>query len=412
MSIKELVLQMNIKSFFSIKAAALIAIAFLSISAQAKDNKQSFTAKDLVDINTFPEWFIDSMAREKTVKKKSKLKLEKFNVNKKIIGKVKLIEQEDNYWFYNIDIGTDSPVECYVFEVFDGPANSLYAIVDSVLTEGIKNLYKQSLSNKFNYAVGSGVFESTPYLLLAETDNSLQICIHNEVGYRETFYSVFKSFVGAIAESEKNTEFFETIVQMTLNGIPVGYSLEKYTTDDDGDVKQSVESSLLLPVDASSVSRSDSESTSWSRTDGSLINGSIYSIENSVLSSNLSIQAEDGKWQVVGGFQGKDVKYQLDYTGGLLSGYGFYAGTADLSKSDQSSVDYHMWMPEVDPSSALKITISKVLGNPDANFKLTLGPLVMKVLAEDDGVFRKGTLEQGPLKMNFETVYLKGAPSL
>ena len=426
---------MNMKSLFSIaNIICIIVFLFANITnAQTEEKSRSFVAKDLIDINTLPKWFSESMVREKTIKKKSKLKLKELNVSSKVVGKIKLVEKGENFWSYHIDIGTDSPVECYVFSAFDGPANSLFAIVDAVLKEGVPNLYQKPLSNKFNYAIGSGVFDGTPYLLMdtlfvvgegeektsgvlkafsAETNNSLQVCMHNEVGYRETFFSVFQSFVGAFTANEKSSAFFETVVQMIINDIPVGYSREMYTVDGEGDIQVVNESSLLVPVGASSASRTDTKSTSWSRLDGSLINGSEYSVNNSVLSSSISIDPQDEKWQVVGQVQGKEVKYELDYDGWLLSGYGFYVGVADLEKSDQNSAKYYMWLPDADPSSALEVTISKVLNNPNANFKLNLGPVVMDILAEENGVFRKGVLEQGPVAVDFETIYLKGEPSL
>ena len=57
----------------------------------------------------------------------------------------------------------------------------------------------------------------------AQTDQSLQLCIHNEMGYRQTFFNVFESFVQAFLENQKNQNFFEVIYQVSTNGAPMGY---------------------------------------------------------------------------------------------------------------------------------------------------------------------------------------------
>lgn len=424
---------MNKKIIFTITAAILVVGSVFTQAANAKEprSNSTYNSKELMSLDSFPSWFKDAMERETKVKKKSKFKLEEFNVNKKIAGKVKLIQEEEGYRYYNIDIGTDSPVECHVFKEFDGPANSLYSIIDNLLIEGLVTLNEKPLSSRQNYAIGSGVVAGTPYLLLdtlyilgeadkqvsgvlkgltAETDQSLQVCIHNELGYRETFFSVFESFIEAMTENEENPEFLESILYVSFNDIPAGYTREKYATDDDGDIQITIDSSLIIPVDANSVSRLDSKSTSWSSVDGSLINESVYSIENSVLSSNLSLNFKDEQWHVEGQLQGKDVKYELAHTGWLLSSYGNYGVTEKLGKSEDDSADYMMWLHDADPSSALNVVFSKIFDNPNANYNLNMGPLKMQFMADERGIFKKGSIEQGPVSINLKQVFLKGQP--
>jgi len=412
----------------------LFSVLIFSQMAHAKGdvNQRTYTAHDFIDLEIFPDWFQKSIVREKKVKKKSRLKIKQFNINKKVLGKVKLAEQDDDYWYYNIDIGTDSPVECFVLTSFDGPSNSMHAIVENSLS-GVESLNKKKLSSKFNYAVGSGVTGSAPYLLLdtfynlgegnskvtgilkalsAETDQSLQICMHNEVGYRETFFSVFESFISAFTENQESPEFFKSITQMTLNNIPVGYSLERFTTDKDGDIEILSQASMMIPVDNSSVSRSDTKKTSWSIADGALINAREYSVTNGVLASEFSIQYQDDKWQVKGQLQGKEINSEWQYNDWLLSDYGTYLGITNLNESDQNSAEYLMWLSEADPLSAQSVTISKLVDNPDANFKIKIGPIDMQFMTEDNGSFIRGSMQQGPVMLNLKRIFIKGEPTL
>lgn len=389
-------------------------------------------AKDLMNVESFPDWFKDSMARESELKETSTLKIEQYSVNSNIKGKLTLEDDSDDMHYYTIDIGSTSPVECYVFTEFDGPASSLHLLFENSFPS-IESLNDKSLSGKSNYSIDSGVIGNTAYLSLdilynlgegsekvagvlkglsAQTGNTLQICLHNEIGYRQTFFGIFESFVQAFLENEVNPNFFEALYQVSINDIPMGYVQESYEKDADGDVAIRNETSLLIPVDASSIARTDSLSRSWSRPDGSLINATEYVIENDVLKSQFSLDYSDDAWQVTGELQGKAVTKKLDHDSSFLSGFGSYVELENLRNSESESGEFHMWSPTADPTSALSVVLSKLSDNDNANFKIDMGAMVMKFLADEQGVFRKGTIEQGPISMQMELIYSKGAPKL
>lgn len=392
----------------------------------------NLAAKVLVELDQFPEWFKGSMAREQKVKKQTRVKIEQFNVDYKVKGKVKLVEEVDGTWYFTIDIGTDSPVECYVFQEFDGTATSLYSIIEHSLT-GVEALNKKSLSAKFNYAIDSGLMGNSPYLLLdtlynlgegnkkvagvlkgisVQTAQSLQVCLHNEIGYRQTFFDVVESFIQAFVANEEDHTFFESIYQFTLNDIPVGYTREKYSTDADGDINIQSDSAFMFPVDASSIARSDTVDVEWSSPDGSLINANKYAIENGVMTSQFAISSDNDKWQVEGELQGKPIKAELEYDGWLISGYGSHLAAVNLRQTEENSAEFNAWIAEADPTSALKFVISKISDNPDANLKLDMGPITMKFLADEKGVLQQGTMDQGALKMGIKLLSAKGNPIL
>lgn len=308
----------------------------------------------------------------------------------------------------------------------------MYAIVESSVTN-IEVLNKKPLSQKLNYAVGSGMSGSTPYLvfdtlyllgegeekvtgvlkgLSAETDQSLKLCIHNEVGYRKTFLKVFESFLSAFTDNTEELGFYDAVYQVTFNDYPVGYAYEKYSVDADGDILAKSGAALLVPVDASSISRSDEKITSWSRPDGSLINKTIHSITNSKLESSFALEPKDDKWFVKGELQGKEVNEELNYKDWLLSEYGMNLSVLNLKKSDEQSAEYYIWEPEVDPVNATKLVISKIEGELDANIKINNGPMLFESLIDENGIFRSGSMELGPVKMQLESVYSRGKPVL
>ena len=389
-------------------------------------------AKDLELLGDFPGWFQEAMAREKKVKKKTKLKIEQFNVNKKVKGKLTLEDHEEGTWYFNIDIGTGTPIECYVFTTYDGPANSLHAIAGNGIT-AIGAQLKKEVSNRLNYAVDVGVVHASPYLMMdtlyslgegeekvsgtlkglsAETNESLQVCIHNEIGYRKAFFSVFESFVGAFSAANKGDEFLKTISKMTINGIPVGFIEEKYALDSDGGISEKVKESMLLPVDENSMARTDSGSISSGRSDGTLINATDYLIENSKLISRYSISYKEDKWLLEGELQGKALKSTLDHSGSFISNFGGYQQTSKLMKSDKTALTFNMWVPKVDPVSGTEVALVEVPDNADANFKLEMGGTSMLFKANKNAILEHAVLESGAIKMVMETLYAKGIPKL
>ncbi len=390
------------------------------------------SAVELVNLNDFPDWFQEAMARDTKVTNTSPIKIAEFQVDGSVLGQATEQDASDGTWYYTIDIGTDSPVECYAFNEFDGPANSLYSIVEYSLS-GVETLNEKTLSGQFNYAIDVGVVDATPYLSLdtlytlgegdekvsgllkglsAETDNSLQVCIHNEMGYQDGFVAVFKSFVRAFTEAQPSPEFYRSAYQILINDIPMGFTREKFIEDDEGDVEIEVGTALMIPVDETSIARSDSVAFSWSSPDGSLINASEYSIENSTMASSFDISYVEDAWQVKGELQGKPVEIELAHKDWLLSSYGSYLESVTILNSDIDSDSFYMWTADADPTAAIELVITEVADNPDGNIMIDMGPINMLMLSDKKGVISKGILKQAGLKMDMVLMHSHGNPTL
>jgi len=407
------------------KLAKLTTLYFLSSTC-------TVNAAEIIPLEQFPKWFKDASTREKEVKKHSNVKIEELNVKAKILGKAQLSSESEGTWYYIIDIGTNTPVECYAFTEFDGSANSLYAMLTAMLP-GVEKLNNKKLSSKHNLASGVGMIDDTPYMHFdmlyslgegnkkvtgvlkgrsAQTESAAQVCIHNEIGYQKTFQTVFDSFVKAFKKNDKNTGFFQVVTELMFNDLPVGFGHERFTLDSDGDVEIKVVTSMLLPVDTNTVMSVDTYSSAWSRPDGSLINANEYSVENRVLSSNLAIQAKEGKWQVEGEIQGKPISKSLAYDGWLLSDYGTYLQNINLIQSEKDSVQSFMWISDLDPTQALPVNVNKINDNVNANLKMSMGPLNLSVFVDKNGLLKKGTMKMGGLNISMKSIYSKGSPQI
>ena len=165
------------------------------------------------------------MSRSIDVTKESDFSLASVAAKGKVKGEISLVDESEGTWYYHIDIGTPTPVECYVFNEYDGPANSLHAIVDLSLN-GAAELNGKTRSAQFNYAIDTGVIGNTPYLQLdtlyhlgegeekvagmikaysAQTNDTLEICVHNELGYRDSGKVVPGTFKNVLGRRDWST---------------------------------------------------------------------------------------------------------------------------------------------------------------------------------------------------------------
>lgn len=383
---------------------------------------------ELFSPTELPNWFQKELKKEKKVKKTSTLTFESLGIDAKVKGKITKEEASDNFRYYAVDIKTKTPVECYIFTEFDGTANSLHAMMN-VGIEGTATLNGKPLTAQFNQSLDSGVIDATPYLSLntlyklgnddksllgimkglsARTHNSLYVCLHNEVGYNKSFFSVFESFIHAAASGNKPDHFLEVVYQFTLNNIPVGYGRDVFTKDNNGDIESLSDSSLMIPVDANTITRSDSVLKSWSKPNGNLINLYSNTLDNGAYTHLYALKPDAGHWVADGESQGKVQRYTLTHTGPILSNYGSYLKSAELLTSADNALEATMWLPEVDPSSITTMTLNKIVKNPDANMEINMGPISIKSLVDDNGILKTGNMSMGPINMTMKSLYKKG----
>ena len=409
-------------------AASVALTSFVNTQANAQANAQA-----IADI--MPDWFLDAQKQEAEIPaSKNKLVIPELNVSASVLGNFELIKKDEDYWYFTAELGKDevSPVECYVFTETDGTANTLYKIVDYEL-DYIAEAFEQPVSYRFTHDLSIDVFDRTPYIALdtlytlgegnkakssivkaiaAQTDQSSAVCIHNEIGYKQTFTTLAASFIGALATGDKSDLFFESVHRMKMNGVPVGFLRERYAIDADGDVYTEVVNSFAIPVTESALTRSDITSFVWSYTDGSLISMNTYSQENEETQYSLSLWNTEGKWLVEGELQGKKIEETLAHSGSILSGFGSYLTDKKLLNSQESSKEEVMWIADANPGAVTKVVKSTINDTPKANIKAITGPMSMNYFSDENAVIQHGFVDMGPVNMEFDLIFAEGSPLL
>lgn len=394
----------------------------------------STIAADLVDISDYPKWFKKDYKRDvKISKRKKSLVIEELGVDAKVFGKPVLASSEEGFWYFTYSIKkSDIPIECYIYTSFDGTANALQNLLDFVINNTASS-YELPLTGTRILAIENGFVDTTPYLssivqynlskdtkslsgtvkiMSARTGDTLQICIHNDIGFRKAFKKIGESFIGAIASAQQKPAFFRTAFEFVINGQSAGFAEEYMQIDADGDVFYRSLSSMMMAVDESTFAMSDTVLDVYSRPDGSLINLYEYTVDNDVLSSKYDLRARDNKWVLSGELQGKPLNATLGHDSEITSPWGSYVNTKALMANADKQTNFTMWMSDVDPTTVIDVNLEKITDNKNANVKMSMGPLSALMLVEESGISKAGKIEMGPVSIDLNLMFVEGVPDI
>ena len=389
------------------------------------------TAKDYITSEQLPDWFSKSLVKEAKDLPRTRLSLPAFPINATGLGTWSEAQSEDNYWYFTVDIGSESPVECWAFQEYDGLANSLVNMMKYAVNNVSANLNK-TLESQYNFSLDVSNLGNVPVFsydilynlgetdervsglmkgMSAESANGLQVCLHNEIGYRETFKDVFTSFVNAVDRTANVKPFFFAINGMKMQGELVGIVSEKFSVDADGDVEIVEATSLILPVDANTVSSTDSLARSWSRIDGTLINTYEYTVENGEVMSSMGLSRTEGTWVIEGEIQGKKVNSELSYDDVFTSNFGAYLETQKLANSDQDSLSYNTWSLEGDPTQPTPtVMYKKSQKNGLLELVAEIESFKIEYTVDEDFIMQRAKVEMGPIDYSVMPMYVSGKP--
>jgi len=376
-----------------------------------------------------PAWFKKSMAREKKVRRTSKITSPGGVLTGRMPGKIATKPQKsDESWYFSSDIGTDSPFECAFFEELLDVAHVTSLISDNIVAAMVENigpLQAKSLSAvSASHIKGSPVF-SLEWIYTVGEQGSAQVglakvrsttigettlvCFHNELGYRSTFERAFETVVSSVKGVDQEPAYYEALYIQSVNDQPVGFMRMNFTEDADGDTRSVVVDGALIAIDNQTLSTSDSSSVGYSTADGFLINALASSAENGELVMDLQLNPlEGGGWQVSGEFQGKPLEVAIDGSAELHSDLGQVLATAELQRStDRNKATLSTWVPSVDPVSLLPVDI--VLNKDDRNTgRMAVGGIDMQVKLDSQGNMINGVGEVGPVRVTVERVWESG----
>lgn len=407
--------------FVTVLATVLLAMSAPNVQAQEATG-------------AWPEWLQEAMAKESRKLRSKKVSVGDGFLNSRLAGKPLGDPQAiDGGWYLSSNIGTASPLECWVFSTTVDPA-TMAANIANVSIQASEQA-NGPLGNRSIHFVDAGTYDNAPYLALewfytvgeapkalaglakvrvATVDGTTLACAHNFLGYRESFAKAFEEFVreADLPGSEPSHHYEEVIVQK-IGDQPIGVSHSTFTRDEEGDTAILIVESLLIPVDGSTLSTSDTWHSSFSRADGTLINQVTAKSENGALTMRLSLDPLDnGDWLVSGIFQGKEINEEISGAAQPMSEIGqMRAVQSLLADAERSSVTLDVWVPDADPTQFLQAGVSLDADRRDDGYgNLTLGPLAIVAQFDVTGSLMSGRMRAGAAEMLLERVLANGTP--
>ena len=394
----------------------------------------ALAAPALADFNaptdSWPDWVKDAMAQEGKRLKSRRIDVEDEDFTTRLPGKAQPPKPIEDGWYFITDIGSDSPMECYLYET----AMDLAFLTDVLAETNIEFIGEQfgEIGNRNVTHVGSGQVDGYPFLALewmytvgepgktrvantkvraaAKHDIALA-CTHNALGFRETFANAFAMFVESTEYKHDVTEpFYEEIATLDMNQIGAGAMWMSYTLDEDGDTRAYSNESVIIPVSASEIMSSDSVSITYTTPDHEIINAVMVDVEKGEVVNNLTLNRDDnGDWVSAGLLQGKEVSTIIGGTTEPYSELAMLALTREYLAGNEERTAFPMWIPSADPTQFLPVVLRRDAAAEKLTAVVEMGPMEINGRFEEDGNMVHGTMSAGPINMSIDRVWHRGA---
>ncbi len=379
----------------------------------------------------WPDWIQKSMADESRKLKLRKVKFPDKSIQAKLPGKPAKAEAIENGWYLTSDIKAGSPLECYIFKTSSDIATMANEFAEnSIAAVGENN--RASVEDRSIYHVAAGEVAGFPYVALewiyalntgsesligftkvriANKGEVTYGCVHNYLGYRETFRQAFENFISNAKVDDPTPEpYYEEIATMNMADIGYGVVYTSFTIDEDGDTREYSFDAALVPVDEATLTYTDSVSLTFARPDGSIINALVADVENGELTNQLELQRnESGAWISSGTLQGKDIETEIDGALSPASVSTTLTKTRELFAGDEPSTHLLMWIPSVDPTRFLDTRIVRDDAEVARKGTIDVGPMQISGLFDEAGNMKSSTMTVGPVSIDMERVWSRGS---
>lgn len=340
----------------------------------------------------------------------------------------------DGDHFVQLDggMGTEEPVECWVFHDEKDLAGSLLGFSEATFDQIGKNLGE--IEERAVQHVHAGSLGPVPYLGLdwiyrvateagpragqvkhriASREGRSVYCQHASVGYSRTFQRVFEALVESMAfrERPQAPHYVETQIY-SLDGQDLGVGRITHVVDEDGDVKITDTSGLLMPFEARTLRTQDTVTVTFSTREGSMINQLAVEADDGKLTQELRLDpADEGGWKVTGTFQGEPMDATIE-GGEIRTDLGERLDLRRFLRTaeEKASTAYPTWSEDVDPTRILATKVT-LLGRNDvgARVTLTIGPLEMAGVVDENGSAVEMTAALGSLQLKATRAYTEGS---
>ncbi|MFP5386098.1 MAG: hypothetical protein ACLGHN_08475 [Bacteriovoracia bacterium] len=341
---------------------------------------------------------------------------------------IKLFDEKVSYHYTSIDIGSQVPVECFIYSSQVNPALTLKSFsANALANEQIKGGVKERSITFF----GSGAIGNSPYLILNTSyktgeenvgylksmigirQQGAVVCLHNEVGYNQTFIQRFAEVITTLSFSQmpEVKPLYSDIMLLMMENFPMGFVTNHVFEGKDKNKTWISRSSLLFPNPKMEVTTYDNTEFEITNEKGKLIQGR-YNLENDLKESHsLEINQIKGKEYHVKGFHNHKYISSKVSTDGILSRLKHTMMVPQkLFKEGLRHFSIPIYTPEENVFAPVQLRTSVKEINPNgAIVRIETKDVISTAVVDKEGMIEEISVPAGPSKITGKRIYKEGS---
>jgi hypothetical protein len=333
----------------------------------------------------------------------------------------------DDVGVVEIPIGSTASVRCQVHPDTIDVAGTMYNVIkqssDKVEYRSVQPTGVHVLSGAPAVFVDGvyltdtkgGKAAGTIKLAIQSRESRALFCLHDELGYRQTFEKVAKAFFDSFQErgAPKSAATYSEVSKVRLDDMDVGFSVTRLLPAEKPAERRYVDiSASFIPTSPKDVIFEDSYTLLDLNTKGQLLKGTWVEASGGDITLKMFVTRDDGgKLHYEGEVSGKPLKGELNAPKGLSTSLDIAAMLKKKLKAgspfEETLAEYH---PSIDPTATIAVKYSHAKGAPPRQVVCQMGERAFTAEVDDDGMSKTGFFEIGKRRLSFSREHVVGHP--
>jgi len=336
------------------------------------------------------------------------------------------IERTKESFKISIPIGTQVPVECYVYNERTDGASTISAVVKEVKKTIDVRLFEPTdvfvagghaaLAAHAIYVVKHPTGDAAGELKLIYYENPLvsALCTHDEAGYSGAFKRMTKGLFESLKRSDRrlqSTPVHTEVSVIKVNGRPTGYS-DKVELDSGKDaiVSETV-TAELVPRSPREVMVEDSITTETTDRAGQLLEYVHVGVTGTDVEQVIKLKRlGPGEYSYSGKQNGKPIngKFKTKSKLGPAAGHTTAKNIREqLLSGKATSFKSEEYAPELDPTAPIE-ALYEIVSKEQRKVRSSFGPAKIEGTVDEHGVLEKSEMQVGAATVTEERVFSEG----
>lgn len=334
-------------------------------------------------------------------------------------------------YLIGVPIGTESSILCFVAPTAMPITNVMGAVLEELGT-------KSQVKMRGIGSTDAGALFDQPYfaadvVLIADADgqqrlyqvkmmavglrgNGSMMCVHDEVGYRQTFRRVVTGLANSMqtATAERfGLPRYKEVFVARVDDIAIGVGESSYYEARDQQMLMTSRMAMFVPRSAEEVLVTDEVNETLADAQGAIEKQTYFDLEGGELTSNLLLDRRSARaYHVTGTHRGAPIEGELETPGPLPDDRTMARrlATTLATTGGTGEVRIPQWAPDIAPLAVSELRVKRT-GPPTADGTpavLEIGERRIAVVIDAQGLLSRMTAPAGDTEMTVERVFQRG----